>query len=66
MSAAISAAKRAELPAFVRFPSAEHGNDEHRRRHTLRVGTHPFVVRNAFGDLRVGEFQGSRLWPLRP
>ena len=33
---------------------------------TVRVGPHPFVVRNAFGDLWVGEFQGSRLWRLRP
>ena len=33
---------------------------------TVPVGPHPFVLRSAFGDLWVGEFQGNRIWRLRP
>ena len=33
---------------------------------TITVGPTPFVVRSAFGDIWVGEFQGSQLWRIRP
>src|SRR5206468_2865312 len=29
---------------------------------TISVGPHQFVVRSAFGDIWVGEFQGHRIW----
>ena len=33
---------------------------------TVSVGPSPFVVRSAFGDMWVGEFQGTQLWRIHP
>ena len=33
---------------------------------TISVGPHQFVVRSAFGDIWVGEFQGHRIWRIHP
>ena len=34
--------------------------------HDRRPGTAPFVVRDGFGDMWVGSFQGGDLWRIRP
>jgi YVTN family beta-propeller protein len=33
---------------------------------TITVGPSPFVLRTAFGDVWVGEFNGSQLWRIHP